>query len=109
MKELELKCFEIIASVGEARSMYINAISKAKKYDFEEARKLIEEGEKVFGKGHEAHLSLVQKEAEGNGFTPTVLLLHAEDQLMSAEGFKIIANEFIQSYEKIKSLEERVN
>ena len=31
-----------------------------------------------------------------------VILMHAEDQLMSAEGFKIIANEFIDIYKRMK-------
>ncbi len=108
MEDLELKCFEIIASVGAARSMYINAIAKAKNYEFEEARNMIKEGEEVFVKGHDAHADLIQDEASGNGHAPTLLLLHAEDQLMSAEGFKIIADELIQSYEKIKSLEDKI-
>jgi cellobiose PTS system EIIA component len=32
-----------------------------------------------------------------------LLLTHAEDQLMSAEAFKIIANEFIDLYKTIQS------
>lgn len=56
MEGLELVCFEIIASVGTARSMYIEAISKARNYQFDEAREMIKEGESVFVKGHRAHL-----------------------------------------------------
>ena len=108
MEDLELKCFEIIASVGTARSMYINAIEKAKNYEFEKAKSMIKEGEEIFVKGHDAHTSLIQDEASGNGHTPTLLLLHAEDQLMSAESFKIIANELIDNYVKMKSLEDRI-
>ena len=37
-------------------------------------------------KGHEAHASLIQKEACGEKTVPTILLMHAEDhQLMNAE------------------------
>jgi PTS system cellobiose-specific IIA component len=31
-----------------------------------------------------------------------LLLMHAEDQLMSAEAFGILANRFIELYEKMK-------
>lgn len=108
MEDLELKCFEIIASVGTARSMYIDAIAKAKNYQFDEARNIIKEGEKLFVKGHGAHSDLLQNEANGEKLVPNLLLLHAEDQLMSAESFKIIADEFIKSYEKIEYLENKI-
>ena len=37
-----------------------------------------------------------------------MILIHAEDQLMSAEGFKIIAEEMIASYEQIDALEKKI-
>jgi PTS system cellobiose-specific IIA component len=55
--------------------------------------------------GHNAHAGLLQQEAEGGpGSTLSLLILHAEDQLMSAEGFKTIAQEFIEVYKKFKEL-----
>ena len=56
---------------------------------------------KVFIEGHDKHNELLQKEASGEGNVVNLLILHAEDQLMSAEGFKIIAQEFIDVYRKI--------
>ncbi|MGN1406622.1 MAG: PTS lactose/cellobiose transporter subunit IIA [Erysipelotrichaceae bacterium] len=81
--------------------MYIEAIQEAKRGDFEAARKLIKEGEEIFTEGHKAHASLVQKEAQGEAVVPQLLLVHAEDQLMSAEGFKTIATEFVDLYERM--------
>lgn len=99
MEGLELIAFEIISSVGTARSCYIEAISEAKKGNYEKA--VIAEGEKVFIEGHDKHNELLQKEASGEGNVVNLLILHAEDQLMSAEGFKIIAQEFIDVYRRI--------
>ena len=82
MKDLELKSFEIISNVGTARSCYIEAISHAKKFDFEMAENLMKDGIEEF--------------------PFSLILMHAEDQLMSAEGFKIIANEFIDIYKRMK-------
>lgn len=101
MDELELKCFEIITNVGSARSFYIEGIKHAKQGDFEKARASIKEGEQAYKDGHHAHTDLIQKEANGEPVTVSLLLLHAEDQLMSAESFKIVANEFIDLYEKL--------
>ncbi|MBQ7497409.1 MAG: PTS lactose/cellobiose transporter subunit IIA [Selenomonas sp.] len=105
MEGLELVAFNIISSVGTARSSYIEAIQKAKEGDFEAAEALIKEGDEVFVEGHNAHAGLLQQEAEGGpGSTLSLLILHAEDQLMSAEGFKTIAQEFIEVYKKFKEL-----
>ena len=101
MEGLELICFQIISTVGTARSLYIEAIQEAKAGNIEKARELVEEGEKVFVEGHKAHAGLIQQEASGEKVEVQLLLMHAEDQLMSAEAFKIIANEFIDLYEKI--------
>ena len=101
MDGLELISFQIISAVGTARSMYIEAIQLAKEGMIAEAREQIVEGEKVFTEGHHAHAQLVQQEANGEKVEFQLLLMHAEDQLMSAEGFKIIATEFIVVYERM--------
>lgn len=101
MEGIELICFQIISNVGTARSCFIEAIQKAKVKDYEGAEQLISEGEEFFNQGHHAHAELIQTEANGNKLEFQLLLLHAEDLLMSAESFKIIANEFIDLYKKI--------
>ena len=106
MEGVELISFQIISAVGSARSMYIEAIQLAKQGDIEGAQKLMKEGEAVFVEGHHAHAKLIQQEASGESSTITLLLLHAEDQLMSAEGFKIIADEMIDVYKRLLPLEQ---
>lgn len=108
MEGMELQCFQIISAVGMARSSYIEAIQAAKKGNFDEAHRMIAEGEQSFIQGHGAHAEMIQQEASGNKVEPCLLLIHAEDQLMSAEAFKIIAEEMIQSYQRIVSLEAKL-
>ena len=100
MEGLELIAFQIISAVGTARSCYIEAIQEAKRGDYAAAEKLIGEGDAAFVEGHDAHVGLLQQEAEKGGSVVNLLLLHAEDQLMSAEGFKTIAQEFIEVYQR---------
>ena len=102
MDGIELVCFEIISNVGMARSLFIEAIQSAKEGDFDQAYKLIEQGNEAFVKGHHSHVELIQNEANGEKTEIVLLLLHAEDQLMSAEAFGILANEFIDLYKKIE-------
>lgn len=97
---MELICFQIISAVGTARSNYIEAIQQAKQGNIKQAKDLIKEGEEIFVEGHKAHASLIQQEANGQPVTPSMLLIHAEDQLMSAEAFGILSKEFVDLYEK---------
>ena len=101
MEGIELISFQIISAVGTARSMYIEAIQLAKDGKISEAEAMMEEGQKVFVEGHHAHASLIQKEAAGGKTEFALLLMHAEDQLMSAEAFGILAQEFIDIYKKL--------
>lgn len=103
MDEVELASFSIIAAVGSARSSYIEAMHRAREGKFDEAEQLIHEGNEEFGKGHDAHMALIQKEASGQETKMMLILTHAEDQLMSAEGFRIVAEEFIDLYRHLAS------
>ena len=102
MEDTELIAFNIISAVGTARSAYTEAIRFAKSGDFDNAAKQIEKGEAAFTEGHKAHAALLRDEASGNDpKIMTLLLVHAEDQLMAAETFRTLALEFIDVYKKI--------
>ena len=59
-------------------------------------------GGAAFAEGHKAHAALLRDEASGNDpKIMTLLLVHAEDQLMAAETFRTLALEFIDVYKKI--------
>lgn len=108
MQDQERIAFTIISSVGTATSNYIKAIRMAKVGDFDGARRLMKEGTDSFLAGHKAHAELLTQEAGGAAESPvTLLLVHAEDQLMNASAFKTLAQEFIDVYERMKDLEER--
>ncbi|MBC1480327.1 PTS lactose/cellobiose transporter subunit IIA [Listeria seeligeri] len=102
MEGVELISFQIISSVGTARSCYIEAIQLAKENNTKEAYNKLKEGETYFNEGHHAHSQLIQQEAAGGRIEFSIILMHAEDQLMSAEAFRIIAEEFIEVYKKMK-------
>ncbi|MFV0379447.1 MAG: PTS lactose/cellobiose transporter subunit IIA [Anaerorhabdus sp.] len=102
MEKMELISFKIISNVGSAKSCYIEAMQLAKKGLFQEAQAKITEGEEIFVKGHLAHAELIQSEASGEKVEIGLLLMHAEDQLMSAETIKLMAEEMIDLYKLVK-------
>ena len=101
MADLQMTAMQIIASVGTARSMYIEAIDLAAEGKFTQARANIEEGQEIFNQGHAVHGQLLTDYANGNLPNMDILMTHAEDQLMSAEAFGILASRFVDLYEKL--------
>lgn len=101
MKGYEETCFSIISSAGTARSYYIEAINEAERGNFEQANQLLLEGKEAFNDCHKAHFEMIQKEANGEKNQIGLLLIHAEDQLMSAEAFGILAEKFITLYQEV--------
>lgn len=98
MEGLELVCFQMIASVGTAKSMFIEAMQLARQKRFDEAEDLISKGEREVLNAHKVHAELIAKEANGKKTDVSLLLLHAEDQFMSSETIKIVAQELIEVY-----------
>lgn len=105
MDPMEEACFTIIASVGTAKSNYIQAIDLAKEGRFDEARKMIEEGNQIYLEGHNVHMGLLQEDAATIGSIKiSLLLVHSEDQLMQAETFRVLASDFIDLYERLSRI-----
>ena len=102
MEGQELIAFQIISAVGTATSSFIEAIQQAKQGNYAEAEKLMQDGDEAFTEGHKAHAQLLTTEANDKHNEPlSLLLIHAEDQLMTANAFKTIAKEFIDVYKRI--------
>ena len=62
----------------------------------------MKEGEEQFVEGHRVHAQLIQQEAQEGATDINLLLIHAEDQMMSAELMKILAAEIIEIHQKIQ-------
>lgn len=106
MEDLELICFQIISHAGTAKSNYIEAMAKAKEGNFKKASNLINEGIEEYRKAHKAHSSLITEEASGNKIDVGLLLMHAEDQLITTEVIKIVAEENIQLLKEVRNIDE---
>ena len=99
-QELTNVSCEIIAKVGTAKGLFVEAIETAAAGQLDQARALLSEGEQIFNQGHEAHGQLLTQFAAGAEVKVDLLLVHAECQMMSAEDFKVIAEEVIAIAEK---------
>lgn len=111
-EEAIMKIFEMISAAGTARSKYIEAISTAKTGDFEKAADMVKEGGACFLQAHHVHGELLaadsaKMEEAGEGAGASLILVHAEDQMMAAESFRLMAEEFIDVYKQLDALKQQ--
>ena len=107
MNDLQMASFKIISAVGTAKSYYIEAIRSSENGEFEEAKEKMEKGKEAYKEGHDVHFKLLQEEASGDNQAVTVLLVHAEDQLMSTETIQLLAEQMIKNNQRLYQLEHR--
>lgn len=91
--------FSIISFAGDAKSLSMEAIKKAKKGHIEEAMNMVEKAKEQIVKAHDVQMKLIQNEVSGNKTELSILLIHAQDHLMNAVTFRDLAGEFIDLYE----------
>ena len=94
----------IIMHSGEARSHSLEAITLAKAGEFDKAREEIIKADEELGYAHSSQTSLIQGEAASDKIEFSLLLVHAEDHLMTTMTFKDLAVEIIEIHEKINSI-----
>lgn len=97
----ELIGFQIISNVGMAKSLVLEALYAAKKGDYLLAEEKLKESKQFFINGHKIHATLIQKEARGEKLEFSLLFMHAEDQLMSAETISELVKEMIDMYKRM--------
>ena len=102
MEGMELIAFEIISNVGMAKSLVVEALRVAREGNYEEAEAKLNESAEYMLKGHHAQSSLIQQEASGDKVEFSLIIMHAEDQMMSAETIKVLAEEMIQMYKEFR-------
>lgn len=88
----------LIVNGGNARSLAMQAIYAAKKYNFEEAAKKLEECNDFLLQAHHGQTELLTKEASGERTEVTLLMVHAQDHLMNAITVKDLATEIVDLY-----------
>lgn len=99
-ENMDMIAFSIISNVGAAKSLVMEAFYAAKEGAFDLAEEKIKESKQFFIEGHKQHVSLIQKEATGEKLDFSLMLMHAEDQLMNTETIAELITEMIEMYKR---------
>jgi PTS system cellobiose-specific IIA component len=98
---MEQIILNIIIQSGDARSFAMEAIQCAKIGEFDKAQELMEQSREKLGCAHQEQTKLIHAEAGGQKTEITLLLIHAQDHLMTAITVKDLANEMIDLYSRL--------
>lgn len=99
-EKLQMMSFQLISYAGDAFSYFFQAVEKAREGKFEEADQLIAEGDKQMVEAHHAQTDLLTAEASGEEMEFSVILVHAQDHLMTTMMYERVAKEFINLYKE---------
>ncbi|MBJ7222188.1 MULTISPECIES: PTS lactose/cellobiose transporter subunit IIA [unclassified Brenneria] len=95
---------ELIIHAGEARSNAMEALSAARKQDWDKADALLAEAAGAARKAHRMQTTLIGAD-EGSGKIPVnLILIHAQDHLMNAMLCRELVEELIYLHRKIAAL-----
>lgn len=88
----------LIAASGEAKSLAFLALASAKQGDFPKAYDLLNHAQQEITKAHRIQTSTLTDEALGNASEIDLLLVHANDHLMSTMLAIELIEEIIELY-----------
>ncbi|POZ55574.1 Lichenan-specific phosphotransferase enzyme IIA component [Lysinibacillus sphaericus] len=92
----------LIVHSGNMKSECMEALQLAKKGQINEAKDKIKLANEALVEAHHAQTALLTQEARGEKVEVSMLLIHAQDHLMSAITFRDLAQEMIELYEQLK-------
>lgn len=101
-EELYNLSFQLILHSGNARSLAMEALYEAKEKNFVGAREKLKEADEAFVKAHHFQTELLQKESSGEELELPIILVHAQDHLMTAMTVKDLAKEITDLREELQ-------
>lgn len=103
--EEEICCLELITRAGCGRAEVFAALSAAKKGDYLQASACLQAADSELSQAHTAQTRLLAGEAQGVGMTPSLLLVHAQDQLMTAMSERALIAELIELHRRLDQVQ----
>lgn len=91
----------LIMFSGEARSLSMEAMQLAREGKIEEAKELLVKASEQLGEAHHSQTTLIQNEAAGKKAEVSLLLVHAQDHLMTSITLKDLATELVEVYSRL--------
>ncbi|MFM0792484.1 PTS cellobiose transporter subunit IIA [Streptococcus suis] len=100
-EELQIAAFGIILSSGNARTVVHEAFAAMREGDYDKAEELLEAANADMLEAHHAQTGLLQKYASGTEVNVEIIMVHAQDHLMTTMTLREVALEMLALYRKV--------
>lgn len=105
-EELQMVAFEIILNSGNARTIVHESFSTMRNGDLEKASELLNQANEEMLLAHKSQTKLLQDYAGGEIINVEIIMVHAQDHLMTTMTLREVALEMLEMYKKLESLKE---
>ncbi|CAG9297654.1 PTS lactose/cellobiose transporter subunit IIA [Celerinatantimonas diazotrophica] len=100
--DLEQVVMGIIVNAGQARSLYYEGLNCAKSGDFTKAEECVKQAQSFISEAHKVQTQLISDD-QGEGKVPmTLIMVHAQDHIMTAMLAGELIAELIALYQKME-------
>lgn len=100
--------FKLISFSGDARSNLYEAYESAVNGEYKDAQESLKLADETIIEAHNVQTSLIQKEAQGIHTNISLLMIHAQDHLMSTLLSKDLITNMINMQKEINLLKEKL-
>lgn len=101
-EELEEVVMGLIINSGQARSLAYDALKLAKQGDFESAKTMMEQSRMALNEAHLVQTKLIEGDQGEGKMKVSLVLVHAQDHLMTSMLARELVAELIELHEKLK-------
>jgi PTS system cellobiose-specific IIA component len=99
---------ELIANAGDAKMLAKQALDQAREGKFDECDELLKQADEAINKAHKVQMDLLTAMAQGKAVTADVLLVHAQDHLMTTMVYIDMVRELEEAYRQIRDLKQAI-
>ncbi|CYV07810.1 TPA: PTS cellobiose transporter subunit IIA [Streptococcus suis] len=100
-EELQMAAFGIILSSGNARSVIHEAFAAMREGDYDKAEELLKAANADMLEAHHSQTGLLQEYASGTEVKVEIIMVHAQDHLMTTMTLREVALEMLALYRKV--------
>ncbi|APB30548.1 PTS lactose/cellobiose transporter subunit IIA [Vagococcus teuberi] len=104
---MEEQIFNIIVHGGNARGFAYEALEACRKGEYEKVDELLKQSKDEMVLAHNTQTELVQKDVRGESVEISLLMIHAQDQLMTTMSEQTLIEQMIIMQKEINELREK--
>ena len=102
------RLMQLIVKSSKVTTLAMQSVKSALAGDISSARHLLDEARAKGVEAHNVQTEMIQQEIRGEGDSPTLLSVHAQDHFMNSQLLLEVVNIIVGQQEQIEALKERI-